>query len=868
MRCQPIDPTQRDLQTLKTWNLLWHPDSAVEIRIPGAAINRKTNMIESVNYRSTVGGWFDNYSDFNAWVKRIGDVSPYVCLNPCNHSLLSRVLNRIDVVKNTTSDLEIDLRRFAFVDIDPVRPAGISSTDAELASAVELRNQIVIENPEFRGISTLGISGNGAFIWIPIELENTLDSGTLVTSFLSLLSRRYSTDKVKIDVKTSNAARIAALPGTRKCKGENTDLRPWRYTLIDPESSVEFCMSQDTRKVFNICEYLASQSKDIIEPRSKKIVVGQIQFADAKERARRFANATPGAVSGQNGHAQAYKTACAIGPGFDLDYDVAFEIYNEWNAKCDPRWSVAEIHHKLTQAYANESRRGWLLEKKPNDGSRTAALTSPVGNAAQQSPVESAPTILESVVVTENCNDPHVLSRNFLANFQHPDRMRLLTWQGATYRWRDGSWQVWPHPEFVASVTKSCRQQLDLAFAQEYASDPTAKPLPVTKAMVGNVVNAIASETTVEVSVCRSQPCWISTVDGEEISADPKNLIPCPNAIVNLERIDWPIKPTPSLFVTQCAGCDYLPNSQQPENWLKFLESVWPEDGESILLLQEWFGYCLTPDTSLQTLLCLIGATRTGKGTMTRILTRLVGESNVCFPTFSSMIDQYGMMPFPNSSLAIFSDARLSGRHDSVQVSEKLLSISGEDGQQIGMKYTSPWIGKLSTRLMLVSNEELVFPDSSNALASRTRVLVTTRSFAGREDRELEARLVKELPSILNWSIEGWKRLKRNCAFTRPQSSIETEQSMASSASPIREFVFECCAIDSSVNVRCTDLYKSWCDWCKANNVRQDRIGCSSEFGRTLRAAFPEISTTNPIRSGGSRSRYYRGIQLANSLAF
>src|SRR5215213_6994244 len=60
----------------------------------------------------------------------------YATLNPVNAALLARAANRVkDRPKATTSDRDIILRRWLLVDIDPVRPSGVSATDEEKLAA-------------------------------------------------------------------------------------------------------------------------------------------------------------------------------------------------------------------------------------------------------------------------------------------------------------------------------------------------------------------------------------------------------------------------------------------------------------------------------------------------------------------------------------------------------------------------------------------------------------------------------------------------------------------------------------------------------------------------------------------------------------
>ena len=63
--------------------------------------------------------------------------------------------------------------------------------------------------------------------------------------------------------------------------------------------------------------------------------------------------------------------------------------------------------------------------------------------------------------------------------------------------------------------------------------------------------------------------------------------------------------------------------------WLRFVREVFP-DPIAAALLQDWFGYLLLPDTSQEKMLLMVGPPRSGKGTIQKVLTELVGRSNVC----------------------------------------------------------------------------------------------------------------------------------------------------------------------------------------------------------------------------------------------
>jgi putative DNA primase/helicase len=89
----------------------------------------------------------------------------------------------------------------------------------------------------------------------------------------------------------------------------------------------------------------------------------------------------------------------------------------------------------------------------------------------------------------------------------------------------------------------------------------------------------------------------------------------------------------PQYFSVNTLPFNFDPEAGAPQNWLAFLDQLFPDDPESINTLQQWFGYCLTPATYLQKILLLVGPTRSGKGTLASIQAALLGEGNVAAPT-------------------------------------------------------------------------------------------------------------------------------------------------------------------------------------------------------------------------------------------
>jgi putative DNA primase/helicase len=264
------------------------------------------------------------------------------------------------------------------------------------------------------------------------------------------------------------------------------------------------------------------------------------------------------------------------------------------------------------------------------------------------------------------------------------------------------------------------------------------------------------------------------------------------------------------------------------------------------------FGYAVSGDTSQQKMFLLVGPKRGGKGTIARVPTKMLGRHNVAGPTLASLGTNFGLQDIIDKPVAIISDARMGTKSDSSLIAERLLSISGEDLQNVDRKYRPPWSGYLPTRFIILSNELPRFTDASGALASRFIVLMLAKSFYGRENPRLTDELVAELPGIFNWSLDGLQHLRARERFSQPQSSKEAIQELEDLASPIGAFIRDRCKLGPQASVERDIIYKAYQNWALENGHRPTS---AATFGRDLRAARPEIKTIRP-RIQGQPARF------------
>ena len=415
--------------------------------------------------------------------------------------------------------------------------------------------------------------------------------------------------------------------------------------------------------------------------------------------------------------------------------------------------------------------------------------------------------------------------------------------------WR-GSFWGWSRSAYREQAASEARARLVQHLNRNFVN--------LTTRVTNDVLDQLKAQTILDGRT--TQPAWL---DGRD-EWKAHEVLCCPNALIHLPSFvagkSYSHPPTPAFFSTAALDFDFSPNAPEPTAWLNFLhEDLWRGDEQSVETLQDWFGYVLVADTRLQKMLTLIGPKRAGKGVIARVLRSTVGAANVAGPTLASFAQNFGLQALIGKSLAIISDARLSGRQDSAVVVERILSITGEDSLTIDKKYKEPITGPLSTRLMLLSNEIPRLADASGALASRMILLRLDRSFYGNEDHQLTDKLLTELPSILLWAIQGWKRIWERGHFVQPESAVDLVETMADLCSPMSAFVKDKCEVGPEHSCLMEDIYVAWCDWCKLKGRRES--GTEQQFGKDIRATVPSLRSARP-RVDGERATEYEGIRV------
>lgn len=237
-------------------------------------------------------------------------------------------------------------------------------------------------------------------------------------------------------------------------------------------------------------------------------------------------------------------------------------------------------------------------------------------------------------------------------------------------------------------------------------------------------------------------------------------LLNCPNGMVDL-RTGELLAHDPGYMSYVQVSVAYEADQATPvyDAWLR---AALRQDGASdedvaalVSDLEETAGTMLDPSRTPSKSLFLFGPSRSGKSTFLRLLKAVAGNQYTSAVTLHSLAsDSFASANLYGKMLNVAAD--LSNAHVADLSLFKMLT--GEDVVQANRKYGQQFEFTNQALIAFSANELPTVSEASRAYAERMKPFNFPNTFAGREDKTLEARLMAELPGILARWVKAYGR--------------------------------------------------------------------------------------------------------------
>ncbi|MCI2779032.1 phage/plasmid primase, P4 family [Clostridium perfringens] len=354
--------------------------------------------------------------------------------------------------------------------------------------------------------------------------------------------------------------------------------------------------------------------------------------------------------------------------------------------------------------------------------------------------------------------------------------------------------------------------------------------------------------TMASIRDCRDQWDILVSMDFDVFNRNPY-LVNVRNGLLDIRDMSFK-EHTPSYLSTVQLNVEYNPQAHCPQ-FEKFLNEVL--DCRLIPLVQEILGYLLTTNTSAQKSFVLLGPARTGKSTLLWVVEYLLlGKKNVSNIPWQEIGDKFKTAELLGKLANVFSDLPSK----SIDDTGIFKVVTGEDYLMAEKKNKNPFKFRPFARLVFSCNElPKNYVDRTEGFYRRLIIVPFNRQIdKNKIDKALKYKFQREKEGILNWALEGLKRLyENNFEFSENELTDEVKKEYKRENNNVISFVEECCEIDSLFSCSRIELYESYKEFCGEAGLK---VLSQIKFNKELEGNF------NVTRARNRKLRLWNGIRI------
>jgi len=342
-----------------------------------------------------------------------------------------------------------------------------------------------------------------------------------------------------------------------------------------------------------------------------------------------------------------------------------------------------------------------------------------------------------------------------------------------------------------------------------------------------------------------------------ESMADP--LLNCVNGMVDLRTgALLPHNPDYMSYVQVSTAYELDTATPNYDAWLRTAlrkEGASDDDVAALVAdIEETAGTMLDPSRTPSKALFLFGPSRSGKSTFLRLLRAIAGPANTSAVTLHNLAtDQFAAANLYGKMLNVAAD--LSNKH--VNDLSMFKMITGEDVVQANRKYGSQFEFTNQALVAFSANELPTVSEASRAYAERVKPFEFPNSFAGREDKHLEAKLMSELPGILARWVKAYGRFLARGGYGKTDAA--TQANFEAKSDRVVQFLQDMCTVTPAEYGQKLDPSTATGrrDAAIAFNAWAERNGGSKMGERAFFNRFEQLDGITEVRYGKTDRRGY-----------
>ena len=265
------------------------------------------------------------------------------------------------------------------------------------------------------------------------------------------------------------------------------------------------------------------------------------------------------------------------------------------------------------------------------------------------------------------------------------------------------------------------------------------------------------------------------------------------NGVLRIDRDGVAMLPhAPDYLFTSVLGYDYEPGAACP-TWELVVDRVMCGDADTVAAFQEAMGYLMLRSTNLEKMIGFVGGGENGKSTVLRVLKMLVGRSGYSAQPIKVLVK--------DNSEGAYARAALSGKLVNItnELSPSSLEadafkdlVSGEDITARAI-YGAPFtLATVPKQIVAMNSTDQLVKERTHGFERRLHLIPFNYTLRDEhKDPFLFSKLEGELSGILNWVLEGARRVTERGKLAVSPAMAELFARVKRDADPVQQFVEE-----------------------------------------------------------------------------
>ncbi len=289
---------------------------------------------------------------------------------------------------------------------------------------------------------------------------------------------------------------------------------------------------------------------------------------------------------------------------------------------------------------------------------------------------------------------------------------------------------------------------------------------------------------------------------------------------------------------------------------------------DDAILIQKYTGLCLLGNNLSQRILILDGMAGRGKSTISLIIQRLVGLSNVTQLRTSHLDDRFELYRYLKKTLLVGVD--VPGDFLSKKSSYVLKALVGDDildAEQKGGTENFPLQGKFC--VVITSNSRLqVRLDGDHGAWKRRLLIVRFESPPPKKTipKFVDLLIAEEGSGILNWALIGLQMvlddIKEYGGIQLSGNQTGVVDALLAESDSLRHFLSDCVVRDDNCDISVSEIKEAYAEYCPKKKWTAKPITMIEKELEGLMLELFQTTKSNSILREGKSVRGFRRVRL------